>query len=96
MMKYFILFIYSFLSISYVFGNEDPLSKTTEAFVRTKYGKNVKKNIEKKIIRKIPNEFSAIAVLGIEQKYEIPFNKNNRIEMNYREKKIFYKFEMSF
>lgn len=88
--------IYSLLYISLAYANEDPFAKTAEAFVKTKYGKNAKKNIEKKIIRKVPTEFSAIAVIGIEQKYEIPFDRNNKVEMNYREKSIFYKFEMSF
>lgn len=87
--------------ISNISFAKDPLSTTVNAYQKTKEGRKVSKNLEqmgKRIIKdlEIPTEALAIGKIAVDQRINFNINKNNRIDINYREKSFMYQINYDF
>lgn len=91
------LFIFVFFISFYTYADSQAqvLEKTTEAFQKTKYGKNIKKGLEKEI-KKLPQELLFVGGLGINQKINYEVVPNHQIIVDYRRNEIVYEFKLDF
>lgn len=77
----------------------DAMQTTMDAFVQTEEGRKIKDTCEreaKKIIKDLPPEMLAITQIGIQQEIDYNLDRNNSINLNYRDQSIRYQFQIDF
>lgn len=91
-----ILLILIFLSCSFDCISKSVFGTTSNALLRTKVIKNFVKRTEKRIKDKVPESITALTIIGIQQRIELPIDSKQKFNIDYREKSVSYTFNFGF